>query len=141
MTPAHPRSRGEHSMPASASASVSGSSPLARGTLNDADLACCPVRLIPARAGNTAQATGGQPTASAHPRSRGEHRNLPHLLRDVGGSSPLARGTLGNNKGGGGAHRLIPARAGNTPELDVPGVSAQAHPRSRGEHSFLCAHP
>ena len=54
----------------------------------------------------------------------------------AGGSSPLARGTLFmvfciSVSGG-----LIPARAGNIPSSDSPGLLREAHPRSRGEHQM-----
>ena len=50
---AHPRSRGEHTERVSAVQGVLGSSPLARGTPNLADITAKNARLIPARAGNT----------------------------------------------------------------------------------------
>ncbi len=50
---AHPRSRGEHNVPPVTGESTSGSSPLARGTLQEVSDAACAFRLIPARAGNT----------------------------------------------------------------------------------------
>ncbi len=34
--------------------------------------------------------------------------------------------------------RLIPARVGNTEAYDLPRSVQAAHPRSRGEHEFLC---
>ena len=72
----------------------------------------------------------------AHPRSRGEHRFVNLAVIDNHGSSPLARGTpmpRGHNNR---TRRLIPARAGNTRELEPVHGGRAAHPRSRGEHEF-----
>ena len=71
-------------------------------------------RLIPARAGNTINASQYAGCASAHPRSRGEHlvRRSPRCC--ARGSSPLARGTHSYQRVSDTAFRLIPARAGNT---------------------------
>ena len=92
---AHPRSRGEHRPPVAASASLRGSSPLARGTrfqcVHDAPHA----GLIPARAGNTCLLGSVAQAAGAHPRSRGEHAASSTVERADRGSSPLARGTRG----------------------------------------------
>ena len=93
LSPAHPRSRGEHAPRTAAAISTIGSSPLARGTYAGSVQVRQPGRLIPARAGNMRTFREQRLTAAAHPRSRGEHRkmtppDLPHL-----GSSPLARGT------------------------------------------------
>ena len=56
---AHPRSRGEHFTNLDAQASAHGSSPLARGTPSRAVWRLGCVRLIPARAGNTAPPVRG----------------------------------------------------------------------------------
>ena len=112
--PAHPRSRGEHSLPLRRLRTRSGSSPLARGT------PLCPVpelgrnRLIPARAGNTRAGRCPGAGASAHPRSRGEHEGRTMSWCWCFGSSPLARGTRGQDDVLVLVLRLIPARAGNT---------------------------
>ena len=112
----------------------SGSSPLARGTLDTPEVENIHIGLIPARAGNTLiqPLIGG--FGGAHPRSRGEHTRQSRRQTITTGSSPLARGTRcrrGRNRR---LHGLIPARAGNTLcnhcTLGVTG----AHPRSRGEH-------
>ena len=50
---AHPRSRGEHSVPQNSNTGRSGSSPLARGTPSTTVLSGRYTGLIPARAGNT----------------------------------------------------------------------------------------
>ena len=50
---AHPRSRGEHIPDVTPPARVEGSSPLARGTLDNFAGNCLVAGLIPARAGNT----------------------------------------------------------------------------------------
>ena len=110
----HPRSRGEHVLPAMVRALEDGSSPLARGT-RCIQSGCPPGgRFIPARAGNT--------------------RIAVTVPVELTGSSPLARGTraVGAHRAGG--HRFIPARAGNTPTSALCQVSPTVHPRSRGEH-------
>ena len=134
---AHPRSRGEHFLRTLRVRSVSGSSPLARGTLPVVIFQVAVNRLIPARAGNTSRNAHGTRAGSAHPRSRGEHfaSLLEHAA--VPGSSPLARGTLRLSARTRGRPRLIPARAGNTCALWLHRNAIAAHPRSRGEHALI----
>ena len=132
---AHPRSRGEHFSQLTSKSDAGGSSPLARGTPSITDGVTTTSRLIPARAGNTI--TPPPPSSlSAHPRSRGEHRNRVLLLSCQGGSSPLARGTHIQAVPLATVFRLIPARAGNTVRAGKCGRLAPAHPRSRGEHYY-----
>ena len=152
---AHPRSRGEHDPIPSHTGRMTGSSPLARGTLRrvlartpqggSSPLARgtqehitgqCLVRgLIPARAGNTTFLGVTNGPGWAHPRSRGEHSlatSDPHV---VAGSSPLARGTHGIGCTLEKRRGLIPARAGNTASASYTAEPCRAHPRSRGEHA------
>ena len=131
---AHPRSRGEHIDSWACQIYVSGSSPLARGALNNAPVYVQPDGLIPARAGSTL--TGGIVCAGdrAHPRSRGEHYQLKIPLAVTSGSSPLARGAQGKHPGKVSRPRLIPARAGSTHRQNRGLTCHRAHPRSRGEH-------
>ena len=93
--------------------------------------------LIPARAGNTSMRFSFFGVTGAHPRSRGEHIDLPPGQYTARGSSPLARGTQTVIAKGQNITGLIPARAGNTSHgfLRLPG--RRAHPRSRGEHWIL----
>ena len=110
---AHPRSRGEHLTIHKLTAGDGGSSPLARGTFHRFDVPAVAIRLIPARAGNIlGHAVSLYPT-SAHPRSRGEHDELPVRGFLWCGSSPLARGTYECFVVHRVVFRLIPARAGN----------------------------
>ena len=134
LTPAHPRSRGEHSCAHDSTKKPYGSSPLARGTPHDPYFWESDQRLIPARAGNTAILAGLSLIMAAHPRSRGEHRfnRLDGFL--FFGSSPLARGTHLESRLLVMASRLIPARAGNTIRTHSSSTAHRAHPRSRGEH-------
>ena len=111
---AHPRSRGEHQHQPTPTAPPAGSSPLARGTPRRAAVARPMTRLIPARAGNTLCGFRRLLGSPAHPRSRGEHALIRFASYCALGSSPLARGTPGEFTGSALAHRLIPARAGNT---------------------------
>ena len=92
----------------------SGSSPLARGTRDDLKPGEAATRLIPARAGNTRQRCAVRYGSSAHPRSRGEHREDVLEVFHLHGSSPLARGTRTYRFLLADRLRLIPARAGNT---------------------------
>ena len=92
----------------------SGSSPLARGTLE-----------------TTPPARSPRPV---HPRSRGEHYRRLTEPQLTAGSSPLARGTRPASRCSCFHRRFIPARAGNTWMMPlVPSIST-VHPRSRGEH-------
>ena len=113
-SPAHPRSRGEHTSAAVRNSSESGSSPLARGTPDKRTPERMCRRLIPARAGNTLLQSGASVSRPAHPRSRGEHPRPPSSDAASHGSSPLARGTPDRDYSYITAERLIPARAGNT---------------------------
>ena len=112
--PDHPRSRGEHPICRAASAKVSGSSPLARGTPPAPVCRRARGRIIPARAGNTSAPRPSRICGSDHPRSRGEHMQSKCNANRMLGSSPLARGTLDRRHVGEVFARIIPARAGNT---------------------------
>ena len=93
-----------------------------------------PHRFIPARAGNTGHCRGPRPTSPVHPRSRGEHSDMPGHAGAFAGSSPLARGTRCPELIPPHFYRFIPARAGNTRAPRIRAPSAPVHPRSRGEH-------
>ena len=133
---AHPRSRGEHCFKVNAKSESSGSSPLARGTSRVLLPPIHPVRLIPARAGNTRTPAATEEVHSAHPRSHGEHSFDGHPVTYIYGSSPLARGTLPGCRSGTIPIRLIPARTGNTQYCWGGYSAAAAHPRSHGEHTL-----
>ena len=111
---AHPRSRGEHRLPLNTVYEDMGSSPLARGTQVALEYGVRRHGLIPARAGNTLQGSTASPQWWAHPRSRGEHSRYMTGYELIYSSSPLARGTLGEDLEQGPVRGLIPARAGNT---------------------------
>ena len=130
----HPRSRGEHAARRPGEGDLGGSSPLARGTRRAARHRSPRRRFIPARAGNTSQSSYLPSDVTVHPRSRGEHRNKRVLGGQIGGSSPLARGTPGSRAGCQSLRRFIPARAGNTGAGCQKNAHRPVHPRSRGEH-------
>ena len=112
-----------------------GSSPLARGLRGAARGGVGSDRIIPARAGFTHQSGGCGPASGDHPRSRGVYSGTKWCMPGNRGSSPLARGlqvitimvvVIG---------RIIPARAGFTPEASRTGRPGTDHPRSRGVYS------
>ena len=118
---------------------ISGSSPLARGTPATKWPLDSNTRFIPARAGNTANADGRDAPRAVHPRSRGEHLILRMSRANLGGSSPLARGTPPECPGARALCRFIPARAGNTLVRFLQALVGPVHPRSRGEHAGTVA--
>ena len=131
---AHPRSRGENTQAFDAAPEAEGSSPLTRGKHDHAARRDQEDRLIPAHAGKTVWVTPRRPSATAHPRSRGENRFSPPLWPDVSGSSPLTRGKHAGVRRRPGSRGLIPAHAGKTPRRCPGGPRTRAHPRSRGEN-------
>ena len=133
-TRAHPRSRGGHPSTKAKLYDVSGSSPLARGTLEARGRCAGRLGLIPARAGNTPASRYSGQLWGAHLRSRGEHFLYSALITIGRGSSPLARGTRWPGFRQRSCQGLIPARAGNTETNSTGYPRRQAHPRSRGEH-------
>ena len=93
-------------------------------------------RLIPAHAGKTSSPPNTRRPLAAHPRSRGENRDLAAQPRTSHGSSPLTRGKPDRRASARMLHRLIPAHAGKTANhLEFPSPMA-AHPRSRGENGI-----
>ena len=97
--------------------------------------------IIPACAGS---APGRPPTRRAgrdHPRVRGEHSRNPYLVYINRGSSPRARGALGEPHRGGLHVGIIPACAGSTPGGRPAAALARDHPRVRGEHSKAADKP
>ena len=130
----HPRSRGEHVSVNLDAIGAGGSSPLARGTPDSQRRQPLKRRFIPARAGNTERVEKILGMELVHPRSRGEHPEMPLVCKPSAGSSPLARGTLVVEAGEPDFRRFIPARAGNTSRMPRLRGCEAVHPRSRGEH-------
>ena len=131
---AHPRSRGDHTAVRFAVSVTAGSSPLARGPQRRMGICKHGRGLIPARAGTTGAAHFVLFLSGAHPRSRGDHLLLRRRFPRRGGSSPLARGPLGDASWLRLRRGLIPARAGTTLSGIWRLASPWAHPRSRGDH-------
>ena len=110
-----------------------GSSPRARGTALGADGLILDVRFIPACAGNShPQARMGR-CSPVHPRVRGEQPRHAVCAMAANGSSPRARGTVGDCLWRAGRGRFIPACAGNSRRSRGRLRSASVHPRVRGE--------
>ncbi len=136
--------------------SISGSSPLARGTLVEPYQQRPVQRFIPAGAGNATTCNLRSRTATVHPRWRGERDLPPPRPPCMTGSSPLARGTLGVScsstrqtsvhprwrgercapaAGPRDRPRFIPAGAGNALHGFRQQPQLAVHPRWRGERS------
>ena len=91
---AHPRSRGENSVPFLTRIMDGGSSPLTRGKRTEVHEPPRRAGLIPAHAGKTPRLDPTSCSRRAHPRSRGENPVRSARCWRVGGSSPLTRGKL-----------------------------------------------
>ena len=119
----------------SATSSLEGSSPLARGLPVGTLRVDGPAWIIPARAGFTPGERGPVAERADHPRSRGVYAHLLRPLTRLAGSSPLARGLpipLGTCSSGAG---IIPARAGFTFISGSFRSVFPDHPRSRGVYA------
>ena len=138
---AHPRSRGENTPLYLRLALTAGSSPLTRGKRRRCWSAFQSVRLIPAHAGKTRSCAPSPPTASAHPRSRGENAQAQRRVIIKHGSSPLTRGKPVASSIEVASWGLIPAHAGKTGTLCGSVARGTAHPRSRGENPHVILKP
>ena len=78
-------------------AQVKGSSPLARGGLEDQRINDRGMGLIPAGAGRTSFLSMGVRVSGAHPRWRGADPGAKLITASPYGSSPLARGGHGDD--------------------------------------------
>ena len=135
--PDHPRSRGVYGDGRHSAGRVTGSSPLARGLLNEIWVHDGNRRIIPARAGFTLHSFLPFPLMTDHPRSRGVYPAPCTSRPTSAGSSPLARGLRLGQWPVGVRVRIIPARAGFTRSVAGRRSGARDHPRSRGVYAPL----
>ena len=137
-TGAHPRACGENASLSNTSPSARGSSPRVRGKRGWPRTRGRRGRLIPARAGKTATAIPAGAAARAHPRACGENGTSTNPWGRTPGSSPRVRGKHRDGRGQRPAFGLIPARAGKTRETLALLVVRWAHPRACGENWAPC---
>ena len=114
---------------------IGGSSPHARGTPTSQTEAEARERFIPACAGNAIVSRRGVFNGPVHPRMRGERDDIGRLRARAGGSSPHARGTHRDARRRHRRDRFIPACAGNAVPIVPGGAAPTVHPRMRGERS------
>ena len=90
------------------------------------------LRIIPARAGFTQEASGHDFQARDHPRACGVYRRCVSCLIPRTGSSPRVRGLPATGTVPAPEAGIIPARAGFTVTNPVRGSIPQDHPRACG---------
>ena len=129
----HPRGSGERISAVATGRREHGSSPRERGTPGRKGVEQRVTRFIPAGAGNAGPRPRGCCAAPVHPRGSGERFMAAILSSTSCGSSPRERGTRGAPGGVPGAHRFIPAGAGNARVARPRGCGAAVHPRGSGE--------
>ena len=135
LTPkAHPRVCGENVSAPSLLSVHLGSSPRLRGKHRLLRRRDRPLRLIPARAGQTDHGDIQGCRYGAHPRACGENIVSSAAVIALCGSSPRVRGNpiMGTSRVA--ATGLIPARAGKTFPPVSSWLSSPAHPRACGEN-------
>ena len=125
---------GENYVEQRAASQCRGSSPRVRGKPGLTVTSDPASRLIPACAGKTIAAYPRNGYAAAHPRVCGENVYPASCKRASMGSSPRVRGKLKSMFSAAKNAGLIPACAGKTAFLEVPGKGHVAHPRVCGEN-------
>ena len=137
----HPRSRGVYIGEDGSSPKSGGSSPLARGLLENVMDAVRSRRIIPARAGFTRRHRHRQGVIADHPRSRGVYATSGLPAANPYGSSPLARGLPAVVDSLPESARIIPARAGFTRTIvRLTGIAPGSSPLARGLHELFLFH-
>ena len=130
--PDHPRACGANCTRTVSHASRTGSSPRVRGKLPTFAYRAFHRRIIPARAGQTSRTQGHRRSAPDHPRACGANPRPVEASSSLIGSSPRVRGKLHVPTAGCGVRRIIPARAGQTPDPDAWSWLRPDHPRACG---------
>ena len=133
--PDHPRACGANVNPWTSSESMVGSSPRVRGKPRQVQSSGTPVRIIPARAGQTRTTGRPSPPATDHPRACGANLTGGRPDDTVGGSSPRVRGKLGSGALNELNERIIPARAGQTRWNRWNCSTSSDHPRACGANN------
>ena len=112
--PDHPRACGANTAHEVKTCRKHGSSPRVRGKLILLALPPRPIRIIPARAGQTISLSGTLRRRADHPRACGANQRRAFFRRFQHGSSPRVRGKLRDCAWFSAEPRIIPARAGQT---------------------------
>ena len=129
----HPRIRGEHPVRVHHGAGFGGSSPHTRGAHQDPRRQPRHGRIIPAYAGSTAGPAGSGYFDEDHPRIRGEHHQTGKGSMHIDGSSPHTRGARPAPVHQHVPDGIIPAYAGSTQILTIPGDTLEgSSPHTRG---------
>ena len=137
----HPRSCGANDTAIFTVSRAAGSSPLVRGQLVFWWPVVILLRIIPARAGPTAETLRLAPSRADHPRSCGANINTTFYPHRSYGSSPLVRGQRSPRAGSRTRCRIIPARAGPTAGRLSSACTSADHPRSCGANHEIAATP
>ena len=132
---AHPRACGKNGHHPGEPGGEHGSSPRVRGKQRERPLDEPQPGLIPARAGKTKGRCATRASRRAHPRACGENGDVGGPQAGGLGSSPRVRGKPSSRQHRPPRQRLIPARAGKTPCVEVAPGFPRAHPRACGENS------
>jgi len=127
-----PRSRGGDEGRTSDGFPFEGRSPLTRGRLAGRQQAMANTGSIPAHAGETSAGAATRGGQTVDPRSRGGDQSGRMSGGATTGRSPLTRGRPGHTTDNWGAHRSIPAHAGETCPADGVQARREVDPRSRG---------
>ena len=133
----HPRSRGVYRIASAKAPWAVGSSPLARGLHPLGRWQRLDDGIIPARAGFTRGDDRHHRRHGDHPRSRGVYLSAGTYRFSMMGSSPLARGLLGEGPTSAPTAGIIPARAGFTRSASTRIRPTRDHPRSRGVYAVM----
>ena len=134
--PDHPRACGANLPMRRPWSRLNGSSPRMRGKLSHRPRLACPVRIIPAHAGQTQPPSIIASPATDHPRACGANRSVHLSRRADDGSSPRMRGKPGRCQGRVCTGRIIPAHAGQTRALSRTCLYWTDHPRACGANRW-----
>ena len=131
----HPRACGANARSMTSKPSGCGSSPRVRGKRRRHSPLPSPVRIIPARAGQTARRCSTAGPAPDHPRACGANARPTGHHDGLSGSSPRVRGKRCPAIRVVTRMRIIPARAGQTARSRCRCRTARDHPRACGANS------